>query len=190
MVAKEAQVARLVRLQSPLPGDVNSDGVVNMLDVTFVTAHWGESGPVADANGDMMVNIFDINLISANWTPTGGAASATAVPEPATLILALCGLVGVVCRRGRHPIPRRRTSACSCALRPNRRSRPAAALNSLADIKHLDQFFWRPNKPVTPADLTATILHHLGIDHTQSYVDEMQGLRHRLCEGQPIMDLG
>jgi hypothetical protein len=46
------------------------------------------------------------------------------------------------------------------------------------------------DKPVTPADLTATILHHLGIDHTRDYVDEMQGLRHRLSEGQPVTDLG
>jgi len=46
------------------------------------------------------------------------------------------------------------------------------------------------DNPVTPADLSATILHHLGIDHTQSFVDEMQGLRHRLSEGQPVLDLG
>ena len=48
----------------------------------------------------------------------------------------------------------------------------------------------RWSKPVTPADLTATILHHLGIDHTQSYIDDMQGLRQRLSEGDPVMDLG
>jgi uncharacterized protein (DUF1501 family) len=46
------------------------------------------------------------------------------------------------------------------------------------------------DRPVTPADLAATILHHLGIDHDQSYVDDMQGLRHRLSEGRPVMDLG
>lgn len=46
------------------------------------------------------------------------------------------------------------------------------------------------DKPVTPADLSATILHHLGIDPTMSYVDEMQGLRHRLSDGQPVTDLG
>ena len=46
------------------------------------------------------------------------------------------------------------------------------------------------DKPVTPADLSATILHHLGIDHTTSYIDEMQSLRHRLSDGKPVMDLG
>jgi hypothetical protein len=45
-------------------------------------------------------------------------------------------------------------------------------------------------KPVTPADLSATILHHLGIDHRAEYVDEFQRLRHRLSDGTPVRDLG
>lgn len=45
------------------------------------------------------------------------------------------------------------------------------------------------DKPVTPADLTATILHHLGIDHTQKYEDEFQHLRNTLSDGQPVRDL-
>ena len=32
------------------------------------------------------------------------------------------------------------------------------------------------DNPVTPADLTATVLHHLGIDFTQRYEDEFQRL--------------
>jgi hypothetical protein len=43
--------------------------------------------------------------------------------------------------------------------------------------------------PVTPADLTATILRHLGIDHTQQYEDEFQRLRHRLSDGTPVRGL-
>jgi hypothetical protein len=46
------------------------------------------------------------------------------------------------------------------------------------------------DRPVTPADLTATILHHLGIDPTQRYVDEFQHLRNRLSEGRPVKNLG
>lgn len=45
-------------------------------------------------------------------------------------------------------------------------------------------------KAVTPADLSATILHHLGIDHTRIYKDEVQGLRHRLSDGKPVLGLG
>jgi hypothetical protein len=44
--------------------------------------------------------------------------------------------------------------------------------------------------PVTPADLSATILHHLGIDFTREYTSETQGLRHRLSEGRPVTNLG
>jgi hypothetical protein len=36
------------------------------------------------------------------------------------------------------------------------------------------------DKPLTPADLSATVLHHLGIDSAQHYLDEFQQLRHRL----------
>ena len=46
------------------------------------------------------------------------------------------------------------------------------------------------DKPVTPADLSATILYHLGIDFEQEYEDETQRLRHRLSDGTPIRDLG
>lgn len=46
------------------------------------------------------------------------------------------------------------------------------------------------SQPVTPADLTATVLHHLGIDHTLEYEDVFQRNRHRLSEGTPVRDLG
>jgi hypothetical protein len=46
------------------------------------------------------------------------------------------------------------------------------------------------DKPVTHADLTATILNHLGIDYTQKYEDEFQHLHNRLSDGQAVRDLG
>jgi hypothetical protein len=46
------------------------------------------------------------------------------------------------------------------------------------------------DKPVSPADLTATILYHLGIDYTHEYVDEFQKLRNRLSPGKAVKDLG
>jgi uncharacterized protein (DUF1501 family) len=45
------------------------------------------------------------------------------------------------------------------------------------------------DKPVTPADLSATILHHLGIDLAQTYHDEFQDLERRLSEGQVVRGL-
>ena len=46
------------------------------------------------------------------------------------------------------------------------------------------------DKPVTPADLTATILYHLGIDSNLEYYDEFQRISERICAGTPIRDLG
>jgi Protein of unknown function (DUF1501) len=45
-------------------------------------------------------------------------------------------------------------------------------------------------KPVSPADLTATILHHLGIDHEREYWDEFQLMPQRLSEGNVAKGLG
>jgi hypothetical protein len=46
------------------------------------------------------------------------------------------------------------------------------------------------DKPVSPADLSATILHHLGIDPTLEYVSETQNQRHRLSDGKIVKGLG
>ena len=46
------------------------------------------------------------------------------------------------------------------------------------------------DKPVSPADLTATILSHLGIDPSQTYHDEFQKLPRKLSEGKVVKDLG
>ena len=43
---------------APKSSDVNADGVVNVLDLTFVASHFGESSP--DLNGDGIVNILDL----------------------------------------------------------------------------------------------------------------------------------
>ncbi|GIT29396.1 MAG: hypothetical protein Ct9H300mP1_14420 [Planctomycetaceae bacterium] len=45
------------------------------------------------------------------------------------------------------------------------------------------------DKPVTPADLHATIYHHLGIDTKQTYFDEFQRVGQVLCEGRRVRDL-
>ncbi len=40
--------------------------------------------------------------------------------------------------------------------------------------------------PVSPADLAATVLEHLGIDPKQTYLDTVRGERYQLSEGTPI----
>ena len=47
---------------APKSWDVNADGVVNVLDLTFIASHFGQSSP--DLNGDGIVNILDLVLVA------------------------------------------------------------------------------------------------------------------------------
>ncbi len=53
-------------MPEPIPYDINGDGVVNILDLTFVAYRFGESDSDADVNGDGTVNILDLVLIAQN----------------------------------------------------------------------------------------------------------------------------
>ena len=53
-------------MPEPMPYDVTGDGVVNILDLTFVAARFGESDSDADVTGDGTVNILDLVLIAQN----------------------------------------------------------------------------------------------------------------------------
>ena len=54
------------------PWDVNNDGRVNILDLTFVASHFGEENPPpeADVNGDGKVNILDLTLVASHFGET------------------------------------------------------------------------------------------------------------------------
>ena len=45
------------------------------------------------------------------------------------------------------------------------------------------------DSPVSPADLSATILHHLGVDRKLEYIPNNQGLGHRPSDGGPVQNL-
>ena len=49
------------------PYDVNTDGVINILDLVFVAAHFGGTDPKADVNDDGTVNILDLTLVAQNF---------------------------------------------------------------------------------------------------------------------------
>lgn len=55
-----------IQLQSLMhgqrPADVNGDGIVNILDLTFLASRFGERSP--DVNGDGIVNILDLVLVA------------------------------------------------------------------------------------------------------------------------------
>jgi hypothetical protein len=46
------------------------------------------------------------------------------------------------------------------------------------------------DRAVSPADLTATMLQHLGVDPSLHYYDHFQRVEQRICEGNPIAGLG
>ena len=64
-----------------LSGDVNRDGVVNILDLISVAQQLGERVPPnspVDINGDGVVNIFDLTLVAQGIGKTTAAAPAVA----------------------------------------------------------------------------------------------------------------
>ena len=53
-------------MPEPLPYDVTGDGIVNILDLTFVASRFGETNAEADVTGDGIVNILDLVRIAQN----------------------------------------------------------------------------------------------------------------------------
>ena len=67
--------------QAALPGDANSDGVVNQLDLNVVIDNWQAGGvgwSGGDFNGDGVVNQLDLNIIIDNWQSTSSIEEALA----------------------------------------------------------------------------------------------------------------
>ena len=56
------QLRPLIASVARIPWDVNNDGIVNILDLTFVASRLGQSSP--DLNGDGIVNILDLTIIA------------------------------------------------------------------------------------------------------------------------------
>ncbi len=51
------------------PGDIDADGVVDVLDLLAVLAAWGQSDVPEDINGDGMVDVLDLLEILSAWGP-------------------------------------------------------------------------------------------------------------------------
>jgi chitodextrinase len=52
-------------------GDLNGDGVVNIVDLSILLSHWGNTHATAsqgDLNGDGVVNIVDLSILLSHWS--------------------------------------------------------------------------------------------------------------------------
>ncbi len=55
---------------SSKPGDINGDGLVNIIDLSILGTNYGKSGKTlseGDLNGDGTVNIIDLSILGTNW---------------------------------------------------------------------------------------------------------------------------
>lgn len=64
-------------LDDLLASDTNADGIVNILDLTFVASHFGETPtenqyPSPDINRDGTVNILDLTLVASHFGKYSG----------------------------------------------------------------------------------------------------------------------
>jgi hypothetical protein len=92
----------MVGLGTVIPGDVNSNGVVDINDYAIIRDNFngtGKTKATGDANGDTVVNFLDFRVWKNNRTDDGVGASLDLeralgqnVPEPSSLALALLGV--------------------------------------------------------------------------------------------------
>ncbi len=97
---------------SPIPGDANGDGVIDVADLGIVGAHFNLSEVTfhqGDFNGDGTVDVADLGILGANWAAAQNLSVTSAqsgndptvlIPEPAGLLVLAVG--PILLRRRRN----------------------------------------------------------------------------------------
>jgi hypothetical protein len=108
-----------------LLGDANGDSVVDGGDYTAWADHYlqfNQTVVSGDFTGDGLVDGADYTVWADHYQPSSfGAAAASAVPEPATTILAAIGCIVLIGFRGICRRTRLETTACPRSILPRRR---------------------------------------------------------------------
>ncbi len=67
------QSVTIATLTQPRTGDLNHDGVINIIDFSILLGLWGpaQADTQADINLDLTVNIVDVSILLSRWTPVG-----------------------------------------------------------------------------------------------------------------------
>ena len=113
MVAEDLMelISGLEILPPPVPGDTNSDGVVNLDDWTVFKANFAmdtaaltpnEQTTSGDFNHDDLIDLADLVVFRNVYDAANGAgasASLGAVPEPGSLAILSVGVIGLLRRR-------------------------------------------------------------------------------------------
>ncbi len=88
----------------PIPGDMTGDGFVGADDLAVLINHWNtfvEAGDVGsgDLTGDGYVGADDLSWLIDAWNTGTLPAAATAVPEPASMLMLALGSALLLARR-------------------------------------------------------------------------------------------
>jgi hypothetical protein len=67
------------------PSDLNSDGVVDVIDLSILVSRWGTSDVTADINGDGIVDALDLSVLVSNWGAVSSSFTALLVTADGTL---------------------------------------------------------------------------------------------------------
>jgi hypothetical protein len=68
------------------PSDLNSDGVVDVIDLSILVSRWGSSDATADINGDGVVDALDLSVLVSNWGEvSSGSGTALLVTNESVL---------------------------------------------------------------------------------------------------------
>jgi hypothetical protein len=103
LLALEVQSFRIVERSATVAGDFSGDGRVDGADLSLLLANWGSTVPPVPSgwNGSQPtatgVDADELSALLANW----GVGTSTAIPEPASAVLALGLVVASAARRSK-----------------------------------------------------------------------------------------